>query len=126
MIRNILKIFSILLISFCTTVQTKVSKPPEVEKIISEVENMNISEDEKKKIIASFKELGDYSREVFDKNISLENDINILKNNNINLEKKLQYWNLIVMIFWILLIIGLLILIGSIAWKFRKILGFPL
>jgi hypothetical protein len=39
---------------------------------------------------------------------------------------EIQTWRNIKNAFWMILIIGSIIFIGSIAWKFRKLMGVPI
>jgi hypothetical protein len=95
-----------------------------MEEIISEIKsNPEIQDKTKNKIIKSLEDSALYNQECFNKNIFLEKENFSLKQSIQNLELEIQTWRNIKNTFWILLIIGSIILIGSIAWKFRKLMG---
>jgi hypothetical protein len=117
----------ILLLLSCNTIQTSISKPPNMDDIINEIKsNPEIRDNTKNKIIRTLEESALYNQECFNKNIFLEKENFSLKKNIQNLELEIQTWRNIKNTFWILLIIGSIILIGSIAWKFRKLMGVPI
>ena len=117
----------IILLLSCSTIQTSISKPPNMEEIINEIKsNPEIQDKTKNKIIRTLEESALYNQECFNKNIFLEKENFSLKKNIQNLELEIQTWRNIKNTFWILLIIGSIILIGSIAWKFRKLMGVPI
>jgi len=117
----------IILLLSCSTIQTSISKPPNMEEIISEIKsNPEIQDKTKNKIIRTLEESALYNQECFNKNIFLEKENFSLKKDIQNLELEMQTWRNIKSTFWILLIIGSIILIGSIAWKFRKLMGVPI
>jgi hypothetical protein len=117
----------ILLLLSCNTIQTSISKPPNMDDIINEIKsNPEIQDKTKNKIIRTLEESALYNQECFNQNIFLEKENFSLKKNIQNLELEIQTWRNIKNTFWILLIIGSIILIGSIAWKFRKLMGVPI
>ena len=117
----------ILLLLSCNTIQTSISKPPNMDDIINEIKsNPEIQDKTKNKIIRTLEDSALYNQECFNKNIFLEKENFSLKQSIQNLELEIQTWRNIKNTFWILLIIGSIILIGSIAWKFRKLMGVPI
>jgi len=117
----------ILLLLSCNTIQTSISKPPNMDDIINEIKsNPEIQDKTKNKIIKSLKDSALYNQECFNKNIFLEKENFSLKKDIQNLELEIQTWRNIKNTFWMILIIGSIILIGSIAWKFRKLMGIPI
>jgi hypothetical protein len=98
-----------------------------MDDIINEIKsNPEIQDKTKNKIIRTLEESALYNQECFNQNIFLEKENFSLKKNIQNLELEIQTWRNIKNTFWILLIIGSIILIGSIAWKFRKLMGVPI
>ena len=117
----------ILLLLSCNTIQTSISKPPNMDDIINEIKsNPEIQDKTKNKIIKSLKDSALYNQECFNKNIFLEKENFSLKKDIQNLELEIQTWRNIKSTFWMILIIGSIIFIGSIAWKFRKLMGVPI
>jgi hypothetical protein len=117
----------ILLLLSCSTIQTSISKPPNMDDIINEIKsNPEIQDKTKNKIIRTLEESAMYNQECFNQNIFLEKENFSLKKNIQNLELEIQTWRNIKNTFWMILIIGSIILIGSIAWKFRKLMGVPI
>lgn len=117
----------ILLLLSCNTIQTSISKPPNMDDIINEIKsNPEIQDKTKNKIIKSLEESALYNQECFNKNIFLEKENFSLKKNIQNLELEIQTWRNIKSTFWMILIIGSIILISLIAWKFRKLMGVPI
>jgi len=117
----------ILLLLSCNTIQTSISKPPNMDDIINEIKsNPEIQDKTKNKIIKSLEDSALYNQECFNKNIFLEKENFSLKKDIQNLEMEIQTWRNIKSAFWMILIIGSIIFIGSIAWKFRKLMGVPI
>jgi hypothetical protein len=117
----------ILLLLSCNTIQTSISKPPNMDDIINEIKsNPEIQDKTKNKIIKSLEDSALYNQECFNKNIFLEKENFSLKKDIQNLELEIQTWRNIKSTFWMILIIGSIIFIGSIAWKFRKLMGVPI
>jgi hypothetical protein len=117
----------ILLLLSCNTIQTSISKPPNMDDIINEIKsNPEIQEKTKNKIIRTLEESALYNQECFNKNIFLEKENFSLKKDIQNLELEIQTWRNIKSTFLMILIIGSIIFIGSIAWKFRKLMGVPI
>lgn len=130
--RNFLRVFNmkylfIFLLFTCSTVQTRISKPPEIQNLIDELKSNNeIRDTVKTRIISTLENSMEYNSECFNKNILLEKENFILKEKIQKLELEIQTWRTIKNSFWIILISGILILIGFTAWKFRKLLGSPI
>ena len=125
--KNMKTYLLILLLLSCNTIQTSISKPPNMDDIINEIKsNPEIQDKTKNKIIKSLKDSALYNQECFNKNIFLEKENFSLKKDIQNLELEIQTWRNIKNTFWMILIIGSIILIGSIAWKFRKLMGVPI
>jgi hypothetical protein len=98
-----------------------------MDDIINEIKsNPEIQDKTKNKIIKSLEDSAMYNQECFNQNIFLEKENFSLKKNIQNLELEIQTWRNIKNTFWILLIIGSIIFIGSVAWKFRKLMGVPI
>jgi len=117
----------ILLLLSCSTIQTSISKPPNMEEIINEIKsNPEIQEKTKSKIIRTLEESALYNQECFNKNIFLEKENFSLKQSIQNLELEIQTWRNIKNTFWMILILGSIIFIGSMLWKFRKLMGVPI
>ena len=117
----------IILLLSCSTIQTSISKPPNMEEIISEIKsNPEIQDKTKNKIIRTLEESALYNQECFNKNIFLEKENFSLKQSVQNLELEIQTWRNIKNTFWMILILGSIIFIGSMAWKFRKLMGVPI
>lgn len=117
----------IILLLSCSTIQTSISKPPNMDDIINEIKsNPEIQDKTKNKIIKSLEDSALYNQECFNQNIFLEKENFSLKKNIQNLELEIQTWRNIKSTFWMILIIGSIIFIGSIAWKFRKLMGVPI
>jgi len=117
----------ILLLLSCSTIQTSISKPPNMEEIISEIKfNPEIQDKTKNKIIKTLEESALYNQECFNKNIFLEKENFSLKQTIQNLELEIQTWRNIKNTFWMILILGSIIFIGSMLWKFRKLMGVPI
>lgn len=120
MIRNILKVFNILLIFSCHTVQTSISKPPEMQSLIEEIKmDTEIQTPVKNKIIKTLELSQEYNSECFNKNILLEKENFSLKEKIQNLEMEIQTWRTIKNVGLILIIIFIL----SMLYKFRKLFG---
>lgn len=120
MIKNILKVFNILLIFSCHTVQTSISKPPEIQNLIEEIKmDTEIQTPVKNKIIKTLELSQEYNSECFNKNILLEKENFSLKEKIQNLELEIQTWRTIKNIGWILIVIFIL----SMLYKFRKLFG---
>jgi hypothetical protein len=49
-----------------------------------------------------------------------------LKQSIQNLELEIQTWRNIKNTFWMIIILGSIIFIGSMLWKFRKLMGVPI
>ena len=117
----------IILLLSCSTIQTSISKPPNMEEIISEIKsNPEIQDKTKNKIIRTLEESALYNQECFNKNIFLEKENFSLKQSIQNLELEIQTWRNIKNTFWMILILGSIIFIGSMLWKFRKLMGVPI
>ena len=117
----------IILLLSCSTIQTSISKPPNMEEIISEIKsNPEIQDKTKNKIIRTLEESALYNQECFNKNIFLEKENFSLKQSIQNLELEIQTWRNIKNTFWMIIILGSIIFIGSMLWKFRKLMGVPL
>ena len=117
----------IILLLSCSTIQTSISKPPNMEEIISEIKsNPEIQDKTKNKIIRTLEESALYNQECFNKNIFLEKENFSLKQSIQNLELEIQTWRNIKNTFWMILILASIIFIGSMAWKFRKLMGVPI
>jgi hypothetical protein len=98
-----------------------------MDDIINEIKsNPEIQDKTKNKIIKSLEDSALYNQECFNKNIFLEKENFSLKKDIQNLELEIQTWRNIKSTFWMILIIGSIIFIGSIAWKFRKLMGVPI
>jgi hypothetical protein len=98
-----------------------------MDDIINEIKsNPEIQDKTKNKIIKSLEDSALYNQECFNQNIFLEKENFSLKKNIQNLELEIQTWRNIKSTFWMILIIGSIIFIGSIAWKFRKLMGVPI
>jgi hypothetical protein len=111
----------------CHTVQTSISKPPEIQSFIEEIKsNSEIREMDKKRIISTLEISSQYNSECFDKNISLEKENFLLQRKIQELYLEIQTWRTVKKGFWILLFASILIFIGSIAWQFRKLFGSPI
>jgi len=129
---NILRVFNmkyllILLLFTCSTIQTSISKPPEIQNLIDELKfNNEIQDTVKTRIISTLENSMEYNSECFNKNILLEKENFFLKDKIQKLELEIQTWRTIKNSFLIILISGILILIGFTAWKFRKLLGSPI
>jgi hypothetical protein len=122
-----MKYLLILLLLSCSTIQTSISKPPNMEEIINEIKsNPEIQDKTKNKIIRTLEESALYNQECFNKNIFLEKENFSLKQSIQNLELEIQTWRNIKNTFWMILIIGSIIFIGLMAWKFRKLMGVPI
>jgi len=117
----------ILLLLSCSTIQTSISKPPNMEEIINEIKsNSEIQDKTKNKIIRTLEESALYNQECFNKNIFLEKENFSLKQTIQNLELEIQTWRNIKNTFWMILILASIIFIGSMLWKFRKLMGVPI
>ena len=130
MIKSILRVFNmkyvLLLFLSCATVQTSISKPPEMQNLIDEIKmDTEIQGSVKTKIIRTLEDSMEYNSECFNKNILLEKENFSLKEKIQNLELEIQTWRTVKTSFWILIAIGLMILAGSMVYKFRKLLGSP-
>jgi len=129
---NILRVFNmkyllILLLFTCSTIQTSISKPPEIQNLIDELKfNNEIQDTVKTRIISTLENSMEYNSECFNKNILLEKENFFFKDKIQKLELEIQTWRTIKNSFLIILISGILILIGFTAWKFRKLLGSPI
>ena len=122
-----MKYIILLLLFTCSTIQTGITKPPEIQNFIDELKlNPEIREIDKKRIISTLEISSEYNSKCFDKNILLEKENFFLKEKIQNLELEIQTWRTIKNSFWIILICGILIFIGFTAWKFRKLLGSPI
>lgn len=118
------KYLPIILLLSCSTIQTSISKPPNMEEIINEIKsNPEIQDKTKNKIIRTLEESALYNQECFNKNIFLEKENFSLKQSIQNLELEIQTWRNIKNTFWMILILGSIIFIGSMLWKFRKLMG---
>ena len=117
----------IILLLSCSTIQTSISRPPNMEEIINEIKsNPEIQDKTKNKIIRTLEESALYNQECFNKNIFLEKENFSLKQTIQNLELEIQTWRNIKNTFWMILILASIIFIGSMAWKFRKLMGVPI
>lgn len=117
----------ILILFTCSTIQTSISKPPEIQNLIDELKSNNeIQDTVKTRIISTLENSMEYNSECFNKNILLEKENFILKEKLQSIDLEIQTWRTIKNSFWIILISGILIFIGFIAWKFRKLLGSPI
>lgn len=117
----------ILILFTCSTIQTSISKPPEIQNLIDELKSNNeIQDTVKSRIINTLEDSMEYNSECFNKNILLEKENFILKEKLQSIELEIQTWRTIKNSFWIILISGILIFIGFTAWKFRKLLGSPI
>lgn len=117
----------IILLLSCSTIQTSISKPPNMEEIINEIKsNSEIQDKTKNKIIRTLEESALYNQECFNKNIFLEKENFSLKQTIQNLELEIQTWRNIKNTFWMILILASIIFIGSMLWKFRKLMGVPI
>jgi len=117
----------IILLLSCSTIQTSISKPPNMEEIINEIKsNPEIQDKTKNKIIRTLEESALYNQECFNKNIFLEKENFSLKQTIQNLELEIQTWRNIKNTFWMILILASIIFIGSMLWKFRKLMGVPI
>ena len=117
----------ILILFTCSTIQTSISKPPEIQNLIDELKTNNeIQGNVKSRIINTLENSMEYNSECFNKNILLEKENFILKEKLQSIELEIQTWRTIKNSFWIILISGILIFIGFTAWKFRKLLGSPI
>ena len=124
---NMKKYLPIILLLSCSTIQTSISKPPNMEEIINEIKsNPEIQDKTKNKIIRTLEESALYNQECFNKNIFLEKENFSLKQSIQNLELEIQTWRNIKNTFWMILILGSIIFIGLMAWKFRKLMGVPI
>ena len=122
-----MKYLPIILLLSCSTIQTSISKPPNMEEIINEIKsNPEIQDKTKNKIIRTLEESALYNQECFNKNIFLEKENFSLKQSIQNLELEIQTWRNIKNTFWMILILASIIFIGSMAWKFRKLMGVPI
>ena len=121
------KYLPIILLLSCSTIQTSISRPPNMEELISEIKsNPEIQDKTKNKIIRTLKESALYNQECFNKNIFLEKENFSLKQSIQNLELEIQTWRTVKTSFWVIIAIGLMILAGSMVYKFRKLLGSPI
>jgi len=117
----------IILLLSCSTIQTSISKPPNMDEIINEIKsNPEIQDKTKSKIIKTLEESALYNQECFNKNIFLEKENFSLKQTIQNLELEIQTWRNIKNTFWMILILVSIIFIGLMAWKFRKLMGVPI
>lgn len=122
-----MKYLIILILFTCSTIQTSISKPPEIQNLIDELKSNNeIHDTVKTRIINTLENSAEYNQECFNKNILLEKENFFLKDGIQKLELEIQTWRTIKNSFWIILISGILIFIGFTAWKFRKLLGSPI
>ena len=122
-----MKYIILLLLFTCSTIQTSISKPPEIQNLIDEIKiDTEIQSSVKSKIIRTLEDSMEYNQECFEKNILLEKENFFLKEKIQNLELEIQTWRTVKTFFWIILISGILIFIGFTAWKFRKLLGSPI
>lgn len=122
-----MKYLFILILFTCSTIQTSISKPPEIQNLIDELKSNNeIQDTVKTRIISTLENSMEYNSECFNKNILLEKENFILKEKLQSIELEIQTWRTIKNSFWIILISGILIFIGFTAWKFRKLLGSPI
>ena len=122
-----MKYLFILILFTCSTIQTSISKPPEIQNLIDELKSNNEIQDTiKTRIINTLENSAEYNQECFNKNILLEKENFFLKDKIQKLELEIQTWRTIKNSFWIIFISGIFIFIGFTAWKFRKILGSPI
>lgn len=122
-----MKYLFILILFTCSTIQTSISKPPEIQNLIDELKSNNeIQDTVKSRIISTLENSMEYNSECFNKNILLEKENFFLKDKIQKLELEIQTWRTIKNSFWIILISGILIFIGFTVWKFRKLLGSPI
>lgn len=122
-----MKYLFILILFTCSTIQTSISKPPEIQNLIDELKSNNeIHDTVKTRIINTLENSAEYNQKCFNKNILLEKENFFLKDKIQKLELEIQTWRTIKNSFWIILISGILIFIGFAAWKFRKLLGSPI
>ena len=121
-----MKYLFILILFRCSTIQTSISKPPEIQNLIDDLKSNNEIQDTiKTRIINTLENSAEYNQECFNKNILLEKENFFLKDGIQKLELEIQTWRTIKNFFWIILISGIFIFIGFTAWKFRKLLGSP-
>lgn len=119
--------YLLLIFLSCATVQTSISKPPEIQNLIDEIKmDTEIQSSVKSKIIRTLEDSMEYNSECFNKNILLEKENFFLKDKIQKLELEIQTWRTVKTSFWVIIAIGLMILAGSIAYKFRKLLGSPI
>lgn len=131
MTRNILRVFSmkylILLFLSCNTIQTGISNPPEIQSFIEEIKsNPEIREIDKKRIISTLEISSEYNSKCYERNNLLEKENFLLQRKIQELYLEIQTWRTVKKGFWILLFTSILIFIGSVAWKFRKLFGSPI
>ena len=118
--------YLLLLFLSCATVQTSISKPPEIQNLIDEIKmDTEIQSSVKSKIIRTLEDSMEYNSECFNKNILLEKENFFLKDKIQKLELEIQTWRTVKTSFWVIIAIGLMILTGSMVYKFRKLLGSP-
>ena len=122
-----MKYIILLLLFTCSTIQTGITKPPEIQNFIDELKlNPEIREIDKKRIISTLEISSEYNSECFNKNILLEKENFSLKEKIQNLELEIQTWRTVKTSFWILIAIGIMIIASSMVYKFRKLLGSPI
>ena len=122
-----MKYIILLLLFTCSTIQTGITKPPEIQNFIDELKlNTEIREIDKKRIISTLEISSEYNSKCFDKNIFLEKENFLLQRKVQELYLEIQTWKTIKNSFWIILISGILIFIGFTVWRFRKLLGSPI
>jgi nitrate reductase NapE component len=127
MTKNILKVFSILILISCHTVQTSILKPPEIQSFIEEIKsNPEIREMDKKRIISTLEISSQYNSECFDKNILLEKENFLLKDEILKLKLEIQTWRTIKKSLWIILGLTIISFFVFVTWKFRKLFGSPI
>ena len=119
--------YILLIFLSCATIQTSISKPPEIQNLIDEIKmDTEIQSNVKSRIIKTLEDSMDYNQECFNKNILLEKENFSLKEKIQNLELEIQTWNTVKTSFWILIAIGIMIIASSMVYKFRKLLGSPI
>lgn len=119
--------YLLLIFLSCATVQTSISKPPEIQNLIDEIKmDTEIQSSVKSKIIRTLEDSMEYNSECFNKNILLEKENFFLKDKIQKLELEIQTWRTVKTSFWVIIAIALMILAGSMVYKFRKLLGSPI
>jgi nitrate reductase NapE component len=111
----------------CHTVQTSISKPPEIQSFIEEIKsNSEIREMDKKRIINTLEISSQYNTQCFDKNILLEKENFLLQSKIQELKLEIQTWRTIKKSLWIILGLTIISFFVFVTWKFRKLFGSPI